>query len=46
MSLKPEPIGSIPEETVRVAKAAFPQGEYLYEDARRDWYPLPGWRVY
>jgi transposase len=26
MSLKPEPIGSIPEETVRVAKAAFPQG--------------------
>jgi hypothetical protein len=26
MSLKPEPIGSIPEETMRVAKAAFPQG--------------------
>jgi hypothetical protein len=26
MSLKPEPIGSIPQETARVAKAAFPKG--------------------
>jgi transposase len=26
MSLHPEPIGSIPEETARVAKAAFPKG--------------------
>lgn len=26
MSLKPEPIGAIPAETVRVAKAAFPKG--------------------
>jgi transposase len=26
MSLKPEPIGPIPPETARVAKAAFPQG--------------------
>ncbi len=26
MSLKPEPIGPVPQETVRVAKAAFPKG--------------------
>ena len=26
MSLKPEPVGPVPEETVRVAKAAFPKG--------------------
>ena len=26
MSMHPEPVGSIPEETVRVAKAAFPKG--------------------
>lgn len=26
MSLRPEPIGTIPAETVRVAKAAFPKG--------------------
>ena len=26
MSLKPEPIGEIPQETIRVAKAAFPKG--------------------
>jgi len=26
MALKPEPIGPIPQETVRVAKAAFPKG--------------------
>jgi len=26
MSLRPEPIGSIPAETVRVARAAFPKG--------------------
>jgi transposase len=43
MSLKPEPIGPIPAETIRVAKAAFPKGSrfmkmrdelgVLYEDA-------------
>ncbi len=27
MSLRPEPIGTIPAETVRVAKAAFPKGK-------------------
>lgn len=26
MSLKPEPIGSVPEETARLAKAVFPEG--------------------
>lgn len=26
MSMHPEPIGPVPEETVRVAKAAFPKG--------------------
>jgi len=26
MSLKPEPIGSVPEETARIAHAAFPKG--------------------
>ena len=26
MSMQPEAIGSIPEETVRVARAAFPRG--------------------
>ncbi len=26
MSLRPEPIGEIPTETVRVARAAFPKG--------------------
>ena len=26
MSLKPQPIGPVPEETVRVARAAFPKG--------------------
>ncbi len=26
MSLKPEPIGPVPQETARVAKAAFPKG--------------------
>jgi hypothetical protein len=26
MSLKPEPIGPIPEETARLAKAVFPEG--------------------
>ena len=26
MSLRPEPIGEIPAETVRVARAAFPKG--------------------
>ena len=26
MSMHPKPIGSVPEDTVRVAKAAFPKG--------------------
>jgi len=26
MSLQPQPIGPVPEETVRVARAAFPKG--------------------
>ena len=26
MSLQPEPVGPVPEETVRVARAAFPKG--------------------
>lgn len=26
MSLQPQPIGSVPEETSRVARAAFPKG--------------------
>ncbi len=26
MSLKPEPIGPVPQETARIAKAAFPKG--------------------
>ena len=26
MSLKPEPIGPVPEETARLAKAVFPEG--------------------
>ena len=33
MSLKLEPIGPIPQETARVAKA-LPAGQYHYEDAR------------
>ncbi len=53
MSLRPEPIGTIPAETARVARAAFPRGtvatwlrdEYsaLYEDEDfRDLYPTRG----
>src|SRR3954452_7942955 len=53
MSLRPEPIGSIPAETVRVAPAAFPKGTVvtrlrdefsaLYQDeAFRDLYPARG----
>ena len=26
MSLRPEPIGAVPEETARIARAAFPRG--------------------
>lgn len=33
MSLQPQPIGSVPEETVRVARAAFPKGN-LYMTLR------------
>jgi transposase len=53
MSLRPEPIGAIPAETVRVARAAFPKGTLvtrlrdefgaLYEDEDfRNLYPARG----
>ena len=53
MSLRPEPIGAIPAETARVARAAFPRGTVatrlrdefsaLYEDEDfRDLYPTRG----
>jgi transposase len=53
MSLRPEPIGAIPPETVRVARAAFPKGtlvtrlrdefDALYEDEDfRSLYPTRG----
>ena len=53
MSLRPEPIGAIPPETVRVARAAFPKGtlvtrlrdefDALYEDEDfRNLYPTRG----
>jgi transposase len=53
MSLRPEPIGTIPAETARVARAAFPRGTVatrlrdefsaLYEDEDfRDLYPTRG----
>ena len=29
MSLRPEPVGEIPAETVRVARAAFPKGTLI-----------------
>lgn len=29
MSLRPEPIGAIPAETARVARAAFPKGRLV-----------------
>ena len=35
MSLHPEPIGEIPAETARVARAAFPKGTVGYAAARR-----------
>ena len=53
MSLRPEPIGEVPAETARVARAAFPKGTvitrlrdefsalYENEDFRR-LYPAPG----
>jgi hypothetical protein len=34
MSLHPKPIGEIPEETRRIAQAAFPKRESVHEDAR------------
>jgi hypothetical protein len=34
MSLKPEPIGPVPEETARLAKAVFPEGSTFIK--RRD----------
>src|SRR3954453_19116515 len=53
MSLRPEPIGAIPVETARVARAAFPKGNVvtrlrdelgaLYEDGDfRKLYPVRG----
>src|SRR4029434_1414702 len=53
MSLRPEPVGEIPAETARVARAAFPKGtlitrlrdafDALYEDEDfRSLYPAPG----
>ncbi len=53
MSLHPTPIGAIPPETVRVARAAFPKGSLatglrdafnaLYEDEDfREFYPSRG----
>src|SRR3954447_17296117 len=53
MSLRPEPVGEIPAETVRVARAAFPKGtlitrlrdefDTLYEDEDfRQLYPARG----
>ena len=53
MSLRPEPIGEIPAETARVARAAFPRGTVvtrlrdefhsLYQDEDfRDFYPRKG----
>ena len=53
MSLNPEPIGAIPAETVRVARAAFPKGTLitrlrdefgaLYRDETfRELYPTRG----
>ena len=35
MSLKPQPIGPVPEETVRVARAAFPKGN-IYKKMRNE----------
>ncbi len=31
MSMHPQPIGSVPEDTIRVAKAAFPKGNVYIE---------------
>jgi transposase len=53
MSLRPEPVGEIPAETARVARAAFPKGtvvtrlrgafDALYEDEDfRSLYPARG----
>ncbi len=53
MSLRPEPVGEIPAETARVARAAFPKGtlvtrlrdefDALYEDTDfRSLYPARG----
>ena len=53
MSLRPEPVGKIPAETARVARAAFPKGtlvtrlrdefDTLYEDEDfRSLYPARG----
>ncbi len=30
MSLKPEPIGPVPQETARIAKAAFPKLDFVH----------------
>jgi transposase len=39
MSLQPQPLGSVPEETARVARAAFPRGN-LYMRMRDEFGPL------
>jgi hypothetical protein len=39
MSLRPQPIGLIPEETIRVATAAFPGGN-LYMRMRDEFGPI------
>ena len=53
MSLKPQPIDPVPEETARIARAAYPKGNIylqlrdkfgtIYEDEHfKDLYPLRG----
>ena len=35
MSMRPKPIGPVPEDTARVARAAFPKGNALHANERR-----------
>jgi hypothetical protein len=42
MSLRPQPLEPVPEETARVARAAFPKGNPLSNPARPAGDPLPG----
>ncbi len=41
MTLQPTPITPVPEETARVAHAAFPKRESLHADAGYSRSPLP-----